>query len=85
MGSPRCVLAEDDGELWLVYYAVRDEDVITCQKAVKVAQGLCDMGNRFLVFEQIRQHGGGLFRLVGFAKFGQPSEWCPVGGVFFDP
>src|SRR5207249_11612498 len=61
------------------------QDMITCQKMVKVAQGVFDVGSRFLVFEEMGQHSGGLFRLVGFAKFGQPSERCPVCRVFLDP
>ena len=72
-------------KLFLVYYAVPNEDVITGQKAVQVAQDVCDIGRRFLVFEQIRQHRGGFLWPVGFTEFGQPSEGCPVRGVFFDP
>ncbi len=45
---------------------------------------MCDVRTQCTVLEQVRKHSGGLFRLVGFAKFGQPSERCPVGGVFFD-
>ena len=74
----------DKGKLF-VYHAVRDENVITCQKAVKVTQGVCDIGSGFLLFEQSRQHSRGFLRLVGFTKFGKAPERCPVGGVFFDP
>ena len=43
------------------------------------------METRFLVFEQIGEHGGGFLWTVSFTEFGQPSERCPVGGVLFDP
>ena len=72
-------------KLCLVFDAGCDDNVFTDQKAVKVPQSVCDLGTRFVVFEQIRQHNGGLFRLVGFAKFSQPSERCPVRGALFDP
>ncbi len=59
--------------------------MITRQKAVKVAQGVFDIGNGFLMFEQIGQHRGGFLWSVGFTEFDQPSERRPVGGVLFDP
>src|SRR5690349_2808697 len=71
--------------LCLVYHTICDDNVISGQKAVKVLQGVCDLRARTLVLEQIRKHSGGLCRLVGFAKFGKPSERCPVGAALFDP
>ena len=72
-------------KLFLVDYAIPNEDVITGQKAVHVPQDVCDIGRRFLLFEQIRQHRSGFLWPVGFTEFGQPSEGCPLRGVLFDP
>ena len=52
---------------------------------VERTQGVPDMRAPFMVLEQIREHGRGFVRLIGFAFFGKPSQRRAGRSVFFDP
>ena len=48
-------------------------------------KGVLDMRALFMVLEQIREHGRGFVRLIGFAFFGKPSQRRAGRSLFFDP
>jgi len=50
---------------------------------VERTQGVPDMRARFMVLEQIREHGRGFVRLIGFAFFGKPSQRRSGRSLFF--
>ena len=52
---------------------------------VERTQGVPDMRAPFMVLEQIREHGRGFVRLIGFAFFGKPSQRRSGRSLFFDP